>query len=456
MIKKTTLLVLLCAAALGAAVYYFDWKKGNEPKPAADASKPAFSFQASDIVAFMLAHPAQPGDSPVRFEKRDGAWRIVQPIETDADQSTAEGIVDQLATARIAQTESGSADRRKAFGLDPPQASVDFQLANGSKHTILIGDKDFTGESAYKIIDNGHDVTLLPQLLSTSVSKSLDDLRDRAVLHMDTEQVTSFELKNSSGDLAVTKDKDEWKFATPAGSLAGKDAVDALLQAVANAKMVSVASEKPDNLARYGLASPAITFTASGDKGAKSTLVVGKQDGAAYFARDLSRPTIFRIDGDAEKKLSEKFGDLRDKQVLHADIADTQRIQIQDAAGAFVLSRKPGNSDEWTFESPADRKGKPVSSWKVLDPLGTMRAEEVIDHPAPNLLAQLSTAAIGLVLTGKDGKDLNLRISKPTGDFVYAQASGDPALYKLKKEVFDQLNLSGADLAAGDAAAAPN
>jgi uncharacterized protein DUF4340 len=452
MIKKTTLLILLCAVTLGAAVYYFDWKKSNEPKPASDASKPAFSIQAPDIVSFTLAHPGQPGDSPIRFEKHDGVWRIVQPVETDADQSTAAGIVDQLAGARIAQIESGSADRRKAFGLDPPQTSVEFQLANGSKHTILFGNEDFTGESAYTIVDNGQSVSLLPKLLATSVGKSLDSLRDRAILHLDSGQVTWFDLRNSAGNLAASKDKDEWKFATPPGSLAGKDAVEALLQAVANSKMASVASEKPDNLARYGLAGPAISFTATGDQGAKSTLVVGKQDGTLYFARDISRPTIFRIDGDLEKKLSEKFADLRDKQVLHADTADTQRLQIQDAGGAFVLSRKLGNSDEWTFESPADRKGKPVSSWKVLDPLGTMRAEEVLDHPAPNQLAQLSTPAIKLVLTGKDGKELSLRISKPSGDFVYAQVSGDAALYKLKKEVFDQLNLSAADLSAGDSA----
>src|ERR1700691_5348460 len=163
----------------------------------------------------MLAHPAQPGDSPVRFEKRDGAWRIVQPIETDADQSTAEGIVDQLATARIAQTESGSTDRRKAFGLDPPQASVEFQLANGSKHGIQIGDKDFTGESTYTIGDNGKSVCLLTQLLAPSAIKSLEDLRDRAVLDLDSEQVVSFELKNSAGDISASKDKNEWKFATP-------------------------------------------------------------------------------------------------------------------------------------------------------------------------------------------------------------------------------------------------
>ncbi len=451
MIKKTTLLILLCAVALGVAVYFLDWKKGNEPKPIADASKPAFTVQASDIVSFTLGHPAQPGDSPIRFEKRDGAWRIVQPVETDADQPTAEGIVDQLAAARFAQTESGSADRRKAFGLDPAKVSVEFQLANGSKHTILIGDNDFAGESAYTIIDRGQSVSLLPQLLSTSVGKSLDGLRDRAILHLNTEQVASFDLKNSTGSLALSKDKDEWKFAMAPGLLADKDAVDSLLQAVANAKMVSVASEKPDDLLRYGLSTPAITFTASGDKGAKSTLVVGKKDGDAYFARDLSRPTIFRIDGDLVKKLSQKSADLRDKQILHTDLADTQRIQIHDADGAFILVRKPDSPDDWTFESPADRKGKAASGWKVLDPLGTARAEEVIDHPAPNLLARLSNPAIQLTLTGKDGKELTLRISKPAGDFIYAQASGDSALYKLKKEVFDQLNLKVADLSAADA-----
>ncbi len=456
MIKKTTLLILLCAVALGAAAYYFDWKKGSEPKPAADASKPAFTIQASDIVSFTLAHPAQPVDSPIHFEKRDGSWRIVQPVETDADQPTAEGIVDQLAAARIAQTESGSADRRKAFGLDPPKFSVEFQLANGSKHTILIGDNDFAGESAYTIVDGGQNVSLLPQLLSTSVGKSLDGLRDRAILHLNTEQVASFDLKNSAGSLGLSKDKDEWKFATTSGLLADKDAVDSLLQAIANSKMVSVASEDPDNLARYGLAAPTITFTASGEKGTMSTLVVGKKDGDAYFARDLSRPTIFRIDGDLEKKLSEKSADLRDKQILHADLADTQRIQIRDADGTFTLTRKPDSSDDWTFDSPADRKGKTASGWKVLDPLGTVRAEEVIDHPAPNLLSQLSNPAVQLVLTGKDGKELTLRISKPTGDFVYAQASGNAALYKLKKEVYDQLNLKAADLAAGDAAPPAN
>jgi hypothetical protein len=450
MIKKTTLLVVICAAVLGAAVYYFDWKRDTEKKPSTDKSKPAFSIQAADITSLTFFHPGQPGDSPVRLEKREGVWRIVQPVETEADQSTADGIVDQLAGARIAQTEPGSPDRRKAFGLDPPQGSLEFQLRSGTKHTILFGDKDFVGDSVYTVVDGGQDVSLLPQLLATSAGKSLDDLRDRAVLHVESGQATSIELKNAAGNLALSKDKDDWKFAAPAGSLAGKDAVDSLLQAVANAKIVSVANEKPDNLAHYGLAPPSITFTVSDDKGMKSTLAVGKKDGTAYFARDLSRQTIFRIDQDIYKQVSEKFSDLRDKRMLHAEMADIQRVQIKDASGSVTFSRAPGNSEEWTFDAPADRKGKPVSSWKIIDPLGNLRADDVIDHPAANLLAQFSNPAISLVLTGKDGKELSLRISKPAGEFVYAQASGNTALFKLKKQIFDELNVNAADLAAGD------
>src|SRR5271155_422501 len=120
MIKKPTLIILLCAVVLGAAVYFFDWKRGQNPKPAADASKAAFSFVLPDVTSFTISHPDKAADVPIRFEKSNGAWQIVQPIQTQADQPTADGIVDQVADARITQTEPGGADRWEAYGLDPP------------------------------------------------------------------------------------------------------------------------------------------------------------------------------------------------------------------------------------------------------------------------------------------------------------------------------------------------
>jgi hypothetical protein len=453
--KKSTLIVLLAAIALGAGVYYFDWKKGNEKKPDVDTSKPAFtSLQASDITSFTISHPSQPATAPLKFEKQGTDWRITQPVATAADDSSAQGLVDQIASLRVSQTEPGSEDRRKAYGLEPAQLSIDFQLAGGAKHSILLGNADFSNENVYAVIDGAQSVSLLPQLLSTSAAKSLDDMRDRAVLHLSADQVNSVDLKNPSGEVAVAKDsgKDSsgWKIQKPQTVPAGHEAVDSLLQAVSNAKMVSVASETPDKLAQYGLASPAITFSAADAKGATQTLVIGKKDGNAYYARDASRPTIFRIDADLESKLAQKFGDFRDKQILHADVGSSVKLQLTTATGSFTLVRKPSDPDEWQFDAPADRKGKTAASWKVLDPLGTMQADEIIDHPTPAQLAQLSKPAVQVALTGKDGKVLNLRVSQLTGDSAYAQADGDPALYKIKKSVFDQVNVGAADLQAGN------
>jgi len=446
MIKKSTLVVVLCALILGAAAYYFEQRQERKSKPPEDTTKPAFSISASEVTSFTLSHPTKPGEPPIRFEKRNGAWKILQPVETEADEPTAQGIVDQLAEARVSETFPGGPDRRKAYGLDPPQSSIEFQLQNGAKHSLLIGDKDFAGSSVYTIVDGAQTVSLLPESLSSSAGKSLDDLRDRAVLHLDNGNVASFVLKNPGGELDITRDKGDWKFSNPASALADKDSVDSLLSMLATAKMASIASERPENLSRYGLASPAVTFTATTNSGQKSTLHVGSKDGDTYFARDPSRTTVFRIQKDLYTKLTQKFGELRDKKVVRFASDDVQQVHIESANGALTASRKKDAPDEWMMDAPVDQKGKSVSSWKFLDPIGNLKAEEVIDHPAADLVAALAKPAVTVVLTAKNGQQTTVRISKPSGDFAYAQVTGNSALFKLKKQAVTDLSFKPADL----------
>jgi Domain of unknown function (DUF4340) len=447
MIKKTTLLALLCAVILGGVVYYFDGRQGSGEKPAAAASKPAFSIQTSDISSITLSHPSEPNSPAIRLEKRGDAWDIVQPIETEADQSSIDGIVDQLVSTSVSGAEPGTSDRRKVYGLDPPQVSLEFQLRNGAKHTLLIGNKDFSGDSVYTIIDGGQSVSLLPDSLATSAEKSLDDLRDRAILHIDATQVSSFDLTNHSGQFAASKEKDQWKFTKPQTSLADRDATDSLLQSVANAKMASVADEKLEHLDRYGLQTPGITLTATDEKGMHATLLVGKKSGNAYFARDASRPMIFTISDDVYAKLAQKYADLRDKSVVHITATDIQQVQFTDSAGAVTLSRKKGDSEEWNFDAPDQQKGKSASGWKILDAVTGLRADQIIDHPSAAELKPLANPEVTVVLTDMEGKKTTVRFSKAAGDFVYAQASGSDTLYKLKKETVAGLDLKPADLA---------
>jgi hypothetical protein len=448
MIKKSTLIVLLCAIIAAGGVYYFQWHKSKEPVAPADNSKPAFAVTPDQIVSFSISHPAQKDQPAIDFEKQKDAWQIVQPVDTLADQPTAEGFVDQLAESRPTGTESVTPDRRKAFGLDPAAASIDFSTKTGQKHTLLLGDKDFSGADVYAIVDNQQKVSLMPLSLFTTANEPLNQMRDMNVLRLDSSDVSSFTLKNPSGDLAVTrdpKDSTQWDFTKPEKASADPDVVDGMLSALSNARISDIVSEKPDDLARYGLANPSIRFAAVKNGGDQSALILGKKIGDEYYARDLSRPILFKVKADLYSKLDDSFTQMRDKTVVHIDETSLDRIQLQNANGTIEISRQ-GTEGQWKIDTPATDKGKTASSWKILNPFTSLRADEVVDHPSVAQLAAVKNPAITAILTKTDGQQITVRISKPSADIAYAQSSQSPELFKIKKQTVDDLNLKPSDV----------
>lgn len=452
MIKKPTLIVLVCAIILGGAVYYFQWRKSKNPSAAAvDNGKPAFSLKSSDVADLAILHPGEANEPAIRLANQNGQWNITQPLETDADQSEVKGIADGLASAHVSQTEPGTPDRLRAYGLDSPRLELDFQTKSGAKHKVLMGNKDFTGSYVYSLIDGGKNVSLLPLSLYDSSNKPVESLRDRKLLHIDSDSTASIQLKNASGDLDLTKKtvnySPEWSFTKPSDTRADNDSVNALLTAVANGTFAGVASEKAEDLVKYGLTHPAATFTAISDKGKMQTLEVGKKGANGYFARDDSRPTIFLVSADVYKKLTQGFGDLRDKDFVHIAESDCKGISLQDSNGAVALGRKPGSDFEWLVDSPASEKGKSAQTWKVFDPLTSAKADAIIDHPSAALLSKFAKPAIEVDFTKKDGKKLTVKLSKAEGDFIYGQSSASPSVYKLKKSMLKDLDLKASDLA---------
>lgn len=452
MIKKPTLIVLVCAIILGGAVYYFQWRKSKHPSAAAaDNGKPVFSLKSSDVAGLAIVHPGQADEPEIRLADQDGKWNITQPLETDADQSAISSITDGLASAHVTQTEPGTPDRLKAYGLDSPRLELDFQTKSGAKHKILMGDKDFTGSYVYSLIDSEKNVSLLPLSLFDESNKPVEQLRDRKVLHINSDSTASIQLKNPAGDLDLTKKmvnySPEWSFTKPSDTRADNDGVSSLLSAVSSGIFTKVASEKADDLAKYGLAHPAVMFTAISDKGKMQTLEVGKKDSGGYFARDDSRPTIFLIDSGLYQKLTQRFGDLRDKDFVHIAESDCKGISLQDSNGTVTLGRKQGSDFEWLVDSPASEKGKSAQTWKVFDPLTSAKADAIIDHPSAAILSKFAKPAIEVDFTKKDGQKLTVKLSKAEGDFIYGQSSASASVYKLKKSMLKDLDLKASDLA---------
>jgi hypothetical protein len=441
--KRSTLVVLALAAALASFVYFREIKHPAPKETTEDESKLAFSsIQAQDVTSLTLTR----GGQKVVFENHNGDWQVTQPTQTEADRSVLEGIATELSSAHVTRTLSAAPDRLSSYGLGPPQVTLEFQLKNGTKHRLDLGAKDFTGISAYGIVDGANQVSLLPESLLVSTDKPLDELRDRTVLHVLSSQVTSINLKNRSNELVLAYDSAKWQIQKPRATSADTSAVDSLLAAVSSAKMTKITSETPADLAKYGLTTPAVTLhlKLTGDK--EATLLVGKKVENDYYARDVSRPMIFRINDDLYKKLDQKLFDLRDKSVYHFDSTQLSRIEIHNAATKETIVCNQDKNGNWTLEQPDSLKGKSPDISKISVPFETARAQEVYDAPPASIAGLLAKAALEFTFTDKSGNKTTVSLSTVSGGFVYARSNAGAAILKLEKKFFDDLNFKAASL----------
>jgi Domain of unknown function (DUF4340) len=438
--KKSTLILVALAGALGAFVYFAEIKGGLKSSAGEAAAKPVFASVTADEVASLTLDRA---GQKVQFEKDGDRWKITEPIETGADQSALSGIAEDLATTQITRTLAAS-NGMAAYGLEKPAVALEFKLKNGAAHRLELGSKDFSGSSVYARVDGGKQVVLLADTLLTATDKPLAELRDRSVLDVSNLEMGQFDLKNPSGEIVAAKKGSNWELEKPRMIPADSSAVDSLLAAVSGGKMTSIVSESAKDPSAYGLTHPQIEFRARDQKGGEHTLLVGRKSGNDYYARDPSRPMVFLIDTALHDKLAEKFFALRNKTVVQFDESNLKRVTVRNRYQTAVCEQKsPGM---WVLDQPAAKKGKDVQSWKFLNPLETAQATEIFDSAPASIEARLNKPEIEVTLVDQSGKTTRISISAPVGNFVYARSTAGPAVYKLKKTDVDDLNFKLADL----------
>jgi uncharacterized protein DUF4340 len=435
--KKSTGIIFLVAAALAAFVYFYDMKH-NAPssETPADTSKPAFSVSSDDVTGMQLDRA---GASAVFVRQNDG-WYITQPLAARGDQSALDGITTQLSALRVDRTLTATPDQLASFGLSKPAVRLDFTLKSGAKHTLQLGAKDFSGSSVYAIVDDSKSVALISNAILTSSDKPLDDFRDHSVLTLDTNSVTSFDLKNAAGEISAVKNGADWKIEKPRAVATDSDAISSLLGAVSSARISSFVSDPRTDLAKYGLGKPAITFNAKLSTGKTAELQIGKKEDSDYDARDPSRPTIFRVNDTLFKSLSEKLFDLRDKQVIHIAMTDITRAQMKNEKGTTACVQS--TSGDLVLEQPAGAKGTPPECPGFVDSLEGARAQDIYDAPSAMIAASMAKAPIVIAITDKSGKSIEVRVSAVSGDAVYARTSVGPEIYKLDKQLFTDLDIA--------------
>src|SRR5437879_3692659 len=133
---------------------------------------------------------------------------MTQPRSLRAESSALDGIASELSFVSVDRTFPATPDSLNSFGLKDPSVTVDFTLNNGTSHELRFGSKDFSASSIYALIDDGKQISLMPDSIYSSTNKSPDDFRDKSLTTVATSDANFFDLVNSSGEVSGTKKED--------------------------------------------------------------------------------------------------------------------------------------------------------------------------------------------------------------------------------------------------------
>src|SRR5262249_20478395 len=287
-------------------------------------------------------------------------------------------------------------------------------------------------------------VDLLPVAVLNDADKSIDDLRDKSVFGASQYEINSISLSNEQGLVTIGKEGSDWKIKAPVEADADSSKVSSTLSRITAAKAREFVKDPSANLSTYGLDKPKIAVTARLASGGEQTLSIGSKVDDLYYAKNSSRQDIFKVESDLYDDLNLKLTELRDKRIAKVEKDDLSSVEIKNSN--LKLSAEKDKDGKWIIKDTGDNKGKELKIDKILDPLGTNKATEILDKPPASVSGRLSNPTIEIHLTDKGGKTTIVSISSADGDNVYVSVKGRAGVYKVAKQLLDDLNLKATDL----------
>jgi hypothetical protein len=436
MMKMRQLLVAtVVLAALAATLYW-----SNHRKPANDSVSASPSASNAKVISLTqdditkLEVKKKDGDDVVLNRAGAANWKIISPKPLVADQESVSTILYNLSPMDGATLIDDKAADLKQFGLADPEAEVSATGKDGKAHTILIGDQTPTGDAAYVMVSGESKVYSVPKNTKTNLDKGLKDLRDKRLMPVDFDKLTSVEVNGAKLHLTFASDDGQWTVRSPANLRGDTSKMETIIEKLRTSTMDPSAPEadvkKAASLFASGSQIAAIKAT---DASGSQELQIRKTSGG-YYAKTTAMDGIYKVPNELGDAVNKDAEDFREKRVFDFAEEDPDKVELHDGSKAFFLTRS--GEDWWSGDG---KKMDPLSAQELLRSIRTLTAYKFAT-------TGFSSAALSLVVTSKDGKRVEkVDISKSGGDYVAKRADG-PSLFVLDAKAIEDMQKAAGDM----------
>ena len=451
---RVTGLLFLVAVALGAFVWFYEIEGEEARKSSEEATKRLFPGIEAEQVEWIALTTAD--GHAARLERKDGAWRLVAPVEFRADRLAADGVAAALAQLT---SEASYPDPQppEVYGLGEGARQVSFG-AGGTEHSLRIGAKAPMGGNTYVSVGGRPEVLTVQTYRVGAIGKRLDELRDRRIVEFAEDAVQRLSLRWPDGGVVVAREPGaggeepgggpapaEWRLVEPAAGRADAATVGTALSNLSFLRATGFEDAAlPD--AETGLDHPdlAVEIALAPEKEGGEPRILALAFGRVLENGDRlvrSGGTLFRVPSARLDDYPRKPVAWRFKEVARFDADTAARVEMsfRDASGAtLALVATRGDDEEWSSEP---EEIEPERLRTLVDELARLRAREILADSMGE--AELRGLALeppnaSFVVRGGDAAaaplaELRLGVARESG--VAAQAAGNPTVFELDPSI---------------------
>jgi Domain of unknown function (DUF4340) len=435
---RSTIALIVVLAGLGAYIYFVTWKRPDTPDTGKKLDK-VFSV-ASDKIDEIKITPASGEATTAR--KENGAWKLVEPVATAADESEVNAVANALASADVVRVVDENPANLNDYGLSNPRVQIEFKSEGATDtHQLFLGEKTPTGSDLFARRNDDKKVFLIAAYQETSLNKSPFDLRDKSLLKIDRDKIDSVDLTAGSQSVTIAKEGSDWKLKKPADVKADYGTVEGLIGKLQTARMKSIVADNasPADLNKYGLDKPQATVDLHAGSAKATLLIGGKADDNAVYARDASKTMVVTVENSLLDDVKKAPDDYRRKDLFEFRAYNATHVEITHNGQTVVFDRvksdKEGTPDKWRRVSPNAGDVDKDKFDAFLAKLANLRADKFV---ASTSNTGLDKPAMTVAVKFDDGKKEEKVAFGQSGSDVYASRPGEPGAAKTDTTDFNE------------------
>ena len=244
---RTTLVLLAIAIALGAFIFSLD-RFSQNTRERRERAAHVVEVNRADIEGITI----HDGEELIKVKAEGDAWKMVAPLEDDADTGVIDQLLDAIQNLRPEDviTDLGKGDKKrqilKDFGLNKSKLRLKLEGKGMPAELVFGQDTAVEGRSYLRIADDDA-VYIVGNDLKNIVSKKPEDFRDHRMTPFLTTLINRAIFQVSGGEIELAKEQDNWQLLRPIKARASDDAVVDILTKMNQTQISKFVSENKSN-----------------------------------------------------------------------------------------------------------------------------------------------------------------------------------------------------------------